>query len=881
MTTIVGQLTAALADRYRIERELGQGGMATVYLAEDVRHRRKVALKVLHPELSAVLGSERFLKEIELTASLQHPHILPLFDSGEAAGQLFYVMPFVEGETLRGRLERERQLPVEEALRIAGEVADALQYAHDRAVIHRDIKPENILLQGGHAVVADFGIALAVEQAGGQRMTQTGLSLGTPQYMAPEQAMGEKHIDGRADVYALGAVTYEMLAGEPPFTGPTSQAIVARLLTEPVRPITSSRPAVPAHVDAALRVALEQLPADRFAKVAEFSEALRGGPGGRASSLVTAATPSRRRDWRALIASGIAIAAVAGAAGWLLARAGSIDPSPSPPITVALAVPPVTDGSLLGVFPVSVSPDGSLMAILAPDSSNQMRLVVRALSGSLGVVAVPVNIATSPAFSPNAEQVAWFDPGILSIQTSDLKGGAARTVARARGIGGLTWLTDSSIVFSAGNGSLFRWTRGHDVVDTLLRGEGDSVQYYHPWSANDDLLVLGVGGNRADLELAVYSVSQRRLTRLGVRGLAPGWVDGRIITFMRDGTIWGVNVDRGSLRVRGSPRVIADGSGPGRTVTSYGVSRNGVLALRRGSVGDQRQLLLVDRSGTGRPVSNELRPYRSPRFSPDGQRIVYTLARTASTGGDVWAMNVSDGRRLRVTSDSVNLAPEWSSDGSAIMFSRLRRLTGEGVSRIDRISAQGSGEATSVLERVNQIYEFQFTPDGRRIVWREDAQATSRDIFMASLDSPTVARPLRATAFDERGVAVSPDGKWYLYSSTESGVSQVYVARLDGDGSRWAVSGEGGAEPRWAKNGEAFFRVGDSVFVTRIALGDTPRVDPPRALFGGAYMATGYEAVWDVSPDGKRFAMVRVHETGAINLELMVNWIPRWQAVTR
>ena len=200
------RLGAELADRYRVERELGAGGMATVYLAEDVKHRRKVALKMVHPELSAVLGPERFLKEIELTASLQHPHILPLFDSGSADGQLFYVMPYVEGETLRARLEREQQLPIVDAVRVAHEVADALQYAHDRGVIHRDIKPENILLQSGHALVADFGIALAVQQAGGARMTQTGLSLGTPQYMAPEQAMGERAVDARADIYALGAV---------------------------------------------------------------------------------------------------------------------------------------------------------------------------------------------------------------------------------------------------------------------------------------------------------------------------------------------------------------------------------------------------------------------------------------------------------------------------------------------------------------------------------------------------------------------------------------------------------------------------------------------------------------------------------------------------
>jgi len=238
-----------------VQRELGAGGMATVYLAHDLKHERDVAIKVLHPDLGAALGGERFLTEIRTTARLQHPHILPLLDSGEADGLLYYVMPLVTGETLRARLERERQLPIADAVRIAREVASALDYAHRQSVIHRDIKPENILLHDGQAIVADFGIALAVQSAGGQRMTQTGLSLGTPQYMSPEQAMGERAIDARTDVYALGAVTYEMLTGNPPFTGSTVQAIVARVLTDRPSPIRTTRDTVPTQVEAAVMTA--------------------------------------------------------------------------------------------------------------------------------------------------------------------------------------------------------------------------------------------------------------------------------------------------------------------------------------------------------------------------------------------------------------------------------------------------------------------------------------------------------------------------------------------------------------------------------------------------------------------------------------------------
>ena len=303
MTDSEARLAAALADRYRIERELGQGGMATVYLAEDLRHRRRVAIKVVHPELSAVIGSERFLKEIELTANLQHPNILPLFDSGSANGQLFYVMPFVEGESLRDRIRREKQLPIEDSLSISKEVASALDYAHRHGVIHRDIKPENILLHDGRAVVADFGIALAMQQANGGRMTQTGMSLGTPSYMSPEQAMGDREIGPRSDVYALGAVTYEMLTGEAPFTGPTAQSIVAKVMTEEPASIILRRKTVPSTVEQAVLTALQKLPADRWGSAKEFSDAL-DGKGTESTRLMRPARPVRPGSSSALRALG-------------------------------------------------------------------------------------------------------------------------------------------------------------------------------------------------------------------------------------------------------------------------------------------------------------------------------------------------------------------------------------------------------------------------------------------------------------------------------------------------------------------------------------------------------------------------------------------------
>ena len=311
------RLSAALADRYRFERELGQGGMATVYLAEDLKHGRQVAVKVLRPELAAALGPERFLREIATTANLRHPHILPLYDSGEAAGFLYYVMPLIEGGSLRDRLTREKQLPIDEALAIAREVADALGYAHARGVVHRDTKPENILLEGGHAVVSDFGIARAVSAAGAEQLTATGVSIGTPTYMSPEQAAGDPDLDGRSDLYSLGCVLYEMLAGQPPFTGPTAEAVTRQHLITVAAPVTNLRPTVPPEVAGALARTLAKNPADRFNPAAQFVQAL-ATTATPASTRAAPASPRGAGARRGLIAAGLMALL---AAVWLGGRA--------------------------------------------------------------------------------------------------------------------------------------------------------------------------------------------------------------------------------------------------------------------------------------------------------------------------------------------------------------------------------------------------------------------------------------------------------------------------------------------------------------------------------------------------------------------------------
>ncbi|MGH7523582.1 MAG: protein kinase domain-containing protein, partial [Gemmatimonadales bacterium] len=563
------RLAAALGDRYTIERELGQGGMATVYLARDLKHDRKVAIKVVRPELAAVIGAERFVREIRTIANLQHPHILGLIDSGEIDGTAYYVMPFVDGESLRDRLNREKQLPIPDAVRITTEIAGALDYAHRHGVIHRDIKPENILLHDGSALVADFGIALAASTAGA-RMTETGMSLGTPQYMSPEQAMGEREITAASDVYALGCVAYEMLTGDPPFSGSTAQAIVARVVTERPRSLITQRHTIPPNVEQAVLTALEKLPADRFATAGQFAAALDNRSFTAAHVVTGSATarpssPRHRDPWFVAVAA-VAIVAIASVA--MLLR-----PRPSAPAIPAIRYILTTSDSTPArnnfPWPAAISPDGGTVVynVLPRGASGMVgtsqlyylrtdQLDPRPIPGTAG--------ANQPYFSPDGQWLGFENASGKELKVR-LDGSAPVVIADAGAQNGSCWTVNNEIILGEWGpfSGLSRVSAAGGTPVALTHVDSAKGERNHIWpvSTPDGKAVVFADwfGGLASSQLAIASLKDGKVTLLGIKGIRPLAVLDRYLVYLRaDGSVMAVELDAAAKAVRGSPIPVHD-----------------------------------------------------------------------------------------------------------------------------------------------------------------------------------------------------------------------------------------------------------------------------------------------------------------------------------
>ncbi len=867
------RLTEALEDRYRLEKELGAGGMATVYLAQDLKHNRKVAVKVLRPELAAVIGAERFLSEITTTANLQHPHILPLFDSGEADGFLFYVMPFVEGETVRDRMNREKQLPVADAVRIASEVASALDYAHRHNVIHRDIKPENILLHDGSALVADFGIALAASKAGGTRMTETGMSLGTPHYMSPEQAMGEREISARSDVYALGCVLYEMLCGEPPFMGPTAQAIIARVVTETPRSLTSQRHTIPPQVEAAVLTALEKLPADRFATAAEFGAALASPT--YASKATTSLAGARIASPRAsrLTLAGWAVAAVAAA----VALWGWMRPVPKAPVLrYSMAMPEGQELANSRGTRFTLSPDGTRLVYVG-DGPEGQQLWLRNRN-QLQATPIPgTDRAIEPAFSPDGQQVAFGTDGAGAIKVVTLTGAPPITVAdTAVGADGLTWGTDGYLYYDGltggGTRGLMRVRPGGgglEQVTTVDTAKGE-VDHFWPQALPGGRGILFTIQKRSTRDASDVAVldSKTGAYHTLVRGLTARYAPtGHLVYVTETGDLMAAPFDLRKLAVTGEAFALTNGVA-GRAFGSVDLtlSTTGTLMYEQGAqVSGSADVVYLTRQGVATAVdSGWVGNFQTVALSPDGRQLA--VSTLEGREHQLWIKQLPDGPLSKLTFDGTeNYRPAWTPDGRSVGF--VSNQSGRSEFWVKR--ADGSAPATLAVSHPERtVNEGFWSRDGRWLVYR----TTPRDLFAKRLGADTGTVTLLDTKFEELDVALSPDGRWLAYSSNESGQMELYVRPFPGtSAAKWQVSTAGGAEPHWTHNGRELLYVsnGGTLTTVQVLPGTAFTMGRRQDLFSVQQYVGGVRS-WDLTPDDARFLMIRQGAGGQSGNELIV-----------
>jgi Tol biopolymer transport system component len=928
MTTVPAALAAALADRYRLEREVGVGGMATVYLAHDLRHGRPVAVKVLHPDLVSSVGADRFVREIQIAAQLTHPYILPLLDSGEADGKPFYVMPFVEGESLRQRLTRTGPLPVEDALRIALAVAHALEYAHEQGVIHRDIKPENILLARGEPVVADFGIARAVSAAAGDTLTMTGMAIGTPTYMSPEQASGERLVDARSDLYSLAVMLWEMLAGEPPFTGPTAMAITARKTATPPPSVRVLRPAVSEGLDATLRQALAPMPADRFPAVAPFAEslqaALRESLTGESNVPRAGLRRLARRVWQvAGTWRTVALLALASTAFLLLSPRGGPGARGVVNLTLPTGVLSVTGHAPAPV--VAVSPDGETIAYVAGAGSSG-QLYLRRLSEPEATPVKEAAHAQVPFFSPDGQWLGFVDDsrGSENAVLKKLRLADARqfTICPTKDLHGAAWLPDGRIVLggmqSNGYGLSIVSSDG-GVPEVIAEPDVAKQETYlvYPSALPDGrgVLFTAAGGNGQAISTDVIEVDsrERKLVVAG-GGRAVALRDG-VLVYAADGALHAGSFDLAKRRLRG--RMVQ--ALPGLLMNlpfepylgHFAIGGDGTLAFLGGDAGSFRgsQLWWVDADGAVTTALDEARfpqqfgggplAITGPRWSPRSDRVVFWSSTPipdssgAALFGDVWMVEPRTGVTVKVFPESRYFWPVWSSDGEWVISPRVEDSLNASALFRRRADGRGAPERLTAPIRDRWMMPSDVSRDGALLFYQvtRTAGTFASDIYVLSLTGDRTPRPVLASDASEYGPAISPDGKWLAYAMTEgAGLPQVYVTDFPKLERRWQVSFEGGESPVWHPGGRALFFMLPPAGVPGVdRVSFDPTLDVPagrpdpfaRGPNVSVNVAGAFGRNYDVSPDGRRLLTVgggsglgggEVDTTTVRQLTVILNW---------
>jgi eukaryotic-like serine/threonine-protein kinase len=802
-------------------------------------------------------------------------------EGGTQSWLLYYVMPYVEGETLRARLRHERQLPVAEAVRLATQVASALDYAHRHGVVHRDIKPENILIHDGSALVADFGIALAVSHAA-ERMTSTGLAIGTPQYMSPEQAVGDRLIDGRTDVYSLGAVLYEMLAGEPPHTGATAQAVLTRRIIEVPRPVRELRRSVPPHIELALQRALERLPADRWATAAEFAAALAVGP--LVGTLTPPGVPALRplRAWRsgapwAVAALEVAVAAVS-LLGLLPSPAGPPPASPGHARAVSFELIPPERVQVGRLGPVS--PDGRYVVYEGVSEAGESALWLHSLEQGVATRLAGTETGSNPFWSPDSRHIAFFT-GANELKRVDAGGGPPELIApRAWGMGGGAWNRDGVIIFSpALVGPLLRVDAAGGEPRALTSLDPELKQLVHQWP------MFLPGGRRflyatreVDGQFVIYGGSlddpgeRRRIARVGsaFAYAPPGY-----LLFLRGTTLMAQRFDPGTLQLSGEarpitdPLVLADPHRPG----TFWASDDGVLVYQSRPV-ENSQLVWIDRAGT---ITGTLGPpgnYRDFALAPDGRRVVVERFGTDPGLSDLWILDADRDVPTRLTFDAWQESCLLWAPRAHITFCSSRQGRWDIVSKVPVPNGEEmilfEGRAPHAGPSPQDI-----APDGSSLIFVNEP---APGLHLVPTDGGGAARPLPYTEL-ARGATFSPDGRWLSFHSTESGRGEVHIMSIDGR-DRWQVSRNGAAGWRaaWRRDGRelVFLSPDGAVMAVEIDPGPPMRIGRERALFSPQTLegcpSCTVGQVFRMTPDGDRFLILRGMERGAGSTRVVLNW---------
>jgi eukaryotic-like serine/threonine-protein kinase len=877
--SVTDRLRAALEGRYGIERELGAGGMATVYLAHDMKHDRKVALKVLKPELAAVLGGERFVVEIKTTASLQHPHILPLFDSGTADGFLYYVMPFIRGETLRDKLNRETQLGVDEAVSITRDVADALDYAHRHGVVHRDIKPENILLHDGRPIVADFGIALAVSAAAGGRMTETGLSLGTPHYMSPEQATADKEITGRSDVYSLASVLYEMLAGQPPHQGGSAQQVIMKIIAEPVDAVTRYRKSVPPNVTAALAKALEKLPADRFESAKAFRDALndKGFTTVSMTGLGAAGATSASR-WNALTIA-MAIVAFLSTAALVASRSTRSEPEPPTVARYSLAMPGADSGSSVqSLRGVAISADGSRLAWIASDGSVWTRQ-----RDALEVQRVEIvgERAQAIALSPEGRELAFTQR--RELQVISLSGGGTRQLADSvNARWGIDWSGDGHLYFVR-NWRINRVPQAGGVTEPVTV-EDDTIETQSPAGnlagvhlfprtlpGNRGLVFLWASATEDSTELRAWDFRTRRSHVIG-RGVPLGYANGHLLSVRVEGTLLAMPFDLRRLQARSEQlpverHIIVERG----EIPLAAVSASGAVILSLGVTTTSR-LARVSLDGRVDALPVVANDFRGVRLSPDGRKVAYGSTES------IFVHDLSIGSTRQLVPNWNSWDPVWSPDGQRITFHTVRPAN-DSASTLDfdgfEIAADGSGNARRLFRDPRAAGPQHWTTDGKLIAHGLPGTGAGSDLYVVSFEGDSArVQTLLDAPWAETMPNLSPDGKWIAYRANPSNAWAVYVRRFpDAAAGVWQISEGNGTEPMWSRDGKTlYYWDGSALIAARLRTSPDFGVQSREVILRdiGYMPPTCCRSNYDVLGDDRGFIMVLNREGGKSNDKLIL-----------